>query len=199
MPIIESGLQPNHSEWMRLVATLTDLEKAHSVHSEFVRHLEELFSRGDKFSCSGFGRWFKTKKEFREWKKNKWDPVADERCTLSVEKRNGGIYVSGDYGLILNDWSREEMAIALDGTVIALRVYTVGYGLDHVEDWLAARGALVQVSVEGEEYEYRSFDDALRQAQGRERRRTAIAGGKTQAGKKRSGGVRAKNRHDRPV
>ena len=183
---IECGLQPNHSEYMRLVATLIDGEKAHTVHAELVRHLEELFSRGDKFSCSGFVRWFKTRKEFREWKKNKWDPVADERCTLSVQKRDGRISVSGDYGLILDDWSREEMAIARDGAVIALRVYTAGYGLDHVEEWLTARGASVQVSVEGQEYGYRSLNDAVAEVE-------------AQAGKKRAGGVRAKDSHHAAV
>ena len=182
----EASLQPNHSEYMRLVATLTDEKKAQTAHAELVRHLEELFTRGDKFSCAGFGRWFKTRKEFREWKKNEWDPVADERCKLSVEKRNGRICASGDYGLILNDWSREELAIALDGTVIALRVYTAGYGLDHVENWLTARGASVQVLVEGEEYGYRSFDDAVAEV-------------KAQAGKTRAGGVRAKDSHHAPV
>ena len=182
----ERSLQPNHSEYMRLVATLTDEKKAQTAHAELVRHLEELFSRGDKFSCAGFGMSFKTRKEFREWKKNKWDPIADERCTLSVEKRNGRICVSGGYGLILDDWSREELAIALDGTVIALRVYTAGYGLDHVEEWLTTRGASVHISVEGEEYGYRSLDDAVAEV-------------KAQAGEKRSGGVRAKNRHDRKV
>jgi len=183
---IELGLQSNHSDYMRLVATLTDEEKAHTVHAELVRHLEELFSRGDKFSCSGFVRWFKTRKEFRKWKKNQWDPAADERCTLSIQKRDGRICVSGDYGLILDDWSREEMAIALDGTIIAIRVYTAGYGLDHVEEWLTARGASVQVLVEGEEYGYRSLEDALAEV-------------KTQAGKKRIGGVRAKDGHHAPV
>jgi hypothetical protein len=183
---IERSLQPNHSEYMRLVATLTEEKKAQVVHTELVRHLEELFSRGDKFSCAGFGRSFETRKEFREWKKNKWDPIADERCTLSVEKRDGRICVSGDYGLVLDDWSREELAIALDGTVIALRVYTAGYGLDHVEEWLTARGASVHISVEGEEYGYRSLDDAVAEV-------------KAQAGKERHGGVRAKDSHHAPV
>jgi len=183
---IEIGLQQNHSEYMRLVATLMDEKKAQAVHAELVRHLEELCSRGDKFSCASFGMSFKTRKEFREWKKNKWDPVADKSCTLSVEKRDDRICVSGDYGLVISDWSREELAIALDGTIVALRVYTAGYGLDHLEEWLQKRGAKVNFCVEGEEYGYRSFDDAVAEV-------------KAQAGKTRLSGVRAKDSHHAPV
>ncbi len=177
---ITIGLQPNHSEYMRLVATLADKKSAKTVYVDFVRHLGKLFARADNFNCSGFGRNFKTRKEFHTWKKKEWDPVADERCTLSIQKRDGRICVSGNYGLILDDWSREETAIALDGAVIALRVYTAGYGLDHVEEWLVGRGASVQTSVEGEEYGFSSFDDALEQVE-------------TPVGKRGAGGVRARD------
>ena len=134
---IETGLQPNHSEYMRLVATFADEKTAKAVHAELVHYLDELFQRADKFSCASFGMCFTTKKEFQAWKKREWDPVADDRCTLTVEKRGRRrIHVSGSYGLVLDDWSREELAIAFDGAIIALRVYTAGYGLDHVEQWL---------------------------------------------------------------
>ena len=146
---------------MRLVATLGDEDKAQKVYAEFLRHLQQLFSRADKFSCAGFGMSFETKEEFEAWKKNKWDPVADERCHLSVEKRDGRICVSGDYGLVLDDWSREETAVARDGQTIIVRSYTAGYGLDYLEGWLTQRGASVHISVEGEEYEFRTLEDAL--------------------------------------
>ena len=162
---IENYLQSNHSDWMRLVASLDDNETASKVYAEFVRHLQGLFSRADKFSCAAFGMPFKTRKEFREWKKKEWDPVADDRCRLSVEKRDGHIYVSGDYGLVLDDWSREETAVALDGTAIALRVYTAGYGLDYLDKWFSARGALVQIMVEGGEHAFQPIEDALAEVQ----------------------------------
>ena len=183
---VESGLQPNHSEYMRLVATLEDETQAGRMHAEFVRHLDALFTRGRKFPCASFGRSFETRKEFREWKKREWDPIADKSCTLSVEKRDGRVHVSGSYGLVLDDWSRDELSVALDGTLVVLRVYTVGYGLDHLEQWLQVRGAKVNIYVEGAEHEYRSLDDAVAEV-------------KAQAGSKRAGGVRAGKRYDRQV
>ena len=171
---LELGFQSNHSDWMRLVATLYDDQKVEKVYADFLRHLQVLFSRADKFSCAGFGMSFETRKEFDEWKKKEWDPVADERCQLSEEKRDGRIYVSGHYGLILEDWSREETAVARDGTAIILRTYTAGYGLDYLDEWLTKRGALVQITVEGEEYAFQPIEDALAEVQastGQERTR----------------------------
>ena len=123
---------------------------------------------------------FETRKEFEGWKKKEWDPVADERCQLSEEKRDGRIYVSGHYGLILEDWSREETAVARDGTAIILRTYTAGYGLDYLEEWLTERGALVQITVEGEEYAFQPIEDALAEVQ-------------ASVGKERTRGVRAQD------
>jgi hypothetical protein len=184
---IETGLQPNHSEYMRLVATFADEKTAQAVHAELVHYLDELFKRADKFSCASFGMFFKTKKEFEAWKKREWNPVVDDRCTLNVEKRGRRcIHVSGSYGLVLDDWSREELAIAFDGAVIALRVYTAGYGMDHVEQWLTKRGGSVQVLVEGEEYEYRALEDAVAEVN-------------AQIGKERPRSVRAKDGHDDTV
>lgn len=196
---VEDGLQPNHSEYMRLIATLDDEKHAGRVHGEFVRYLDALFARGQKFPCASFGRSFDARKEFREWKKREWNPIADKICTLSVEKRDGRIHVSGSYGLILDDWSREELSVALDGTLVVLRVYTVGYGLDHLEQWLQERGAKVNIYVEGEEHEYRCLDDALREAKARERHRSPAAKVKAPAGKERPGGLRTAKRHDRAV
>jgi hypothetical protein len=183
---IEQGLQPNHSEYMRLVATLEDENLAQKVYQEFVQHLGQLFSRSDQFPCAAFGRSFKTRKEFLVWKKKEWDPVADKDCKLTVEKRDDCIYVHGNYNFILDDWSREQTSVALEGTNIALSVYTAGYGLDHVEDWLSKRGASTTVTVEGQEYAYRCIDDALAALQ-------------TQAGKKRTRGLRAKDSNNSPV
>ena len=183
---IDVGLQPGHSEYMRLVATLDDEKSAQRVYAEFVQHLGQLFSRSDKFPCATLGRGFKTRKEFLAWKKKEWDPVADKDCKLIVEKRDDCIYVHGNYSFILDDWSREETVVALDGSVIALSVYTAGFGLDHVENWLSERGARTEVTVQGNEYAYRCIDDALAQLQ-------------AQAGKKRHGGVRAKDGHHRPA
>jgi hypothetical protein len=184
---IEIGLlQPNHSEYMRLVATLEDEKSAQKVYSEFVQHLGQLFSRSDQFTCAAFGRNFKTRKEFLVWKKKEWDPVADKDCKLTVEKRDGHIYVSGDYGLVIDDWSREETSVALEGTTLAVTTYTAGYGMDHLENWLRERGATSQVIVQGEEYAYRSIDDALAELQ-------------AQAGKKRPRGVRVQDGHHCPA
>jgi hypothetical protein len=171
---------------MRLVATLADEKSAKTVYADFVRHLGELFARDDRFTCAAFGRNFKTRKEFLAWKKKEWDPVADERCRLAVERRHGRICVSGDYGLVLDDWSREETAVALDGTIVALTTYTAGYGMDHLENWLRERGATSQLIVQGEEYAYRSIDAALAEVQ-------------AQAGKKRTRRIRAEDRHNRPA
>ena len=186
MPTVETGLQPNHSEWMRLVATLSDEQSTQKVYAEFVRHLKEIFDRADRFTCAGFGRSFKTKAEFELWKKEKWDPIADDRCKLQVTRRKGSVYVHGDYGFALDDWSRSETTVAKDGPLIIVRVYTAGYGLGYLDDWLSRRGASVQVYVEGEEHDFRFVEDAVARIE-------------AQAGKKRTGGVRAKNRHDRPV
>jgi hypothetical protein len=181
---IEQGVQPNHSEYMRLVATFADEKNARKVYEKFVQHLAHLFARANIFPCASFGRSFESRKEFLRWKRKEWDAIADERCRLQVEKRDGRIHVVGDYGLILDDWSREETAVAFDGSVIALRVYTAGYGLDYVEKWLGRRGASVQVLAEGEEYDYRSLEDAVAEVQ-------------AQARKKRPCGLRAEKRnHD---
>ena len=66
MPTVQTGLQPNHSEWMRLVATLSDEQSTQPVYAEFVRHLKELFDRAERFTCAGFGRSLKTKAEFAQ-------------------------------------------------------------------------------------------------------------------------------------
>jgi hypothetical protein len=53
-----------------------------------------------------------------EWKKKEWNPIADKDCRLTVQKRDGRIHVSGNYGQVLDDWSREETAVALEGTTL---------------------------------------------------------------------------------
>ena len=180
---ISQGLQPNHSEYMRLVATLDDEKSARTTYEDLLRHLEELFDRADKFDCAGFGRNFETEEEFQAWKKKEWDPVADSRCKLTIDRRDGRIYVSGGYGLILDDWARDDTAIALDGKVIALTVYTAGYGLDYLQEWFLDHGGSSEVSVQGEEYEYRDLETALEEL-------------KAQAGKPGTSGLRAEDSHD---
>jgi hypothetical protein len=180
------GLQPNHSEYMRLVATLADEKSAEAVYREFIRHLGDLFARGERFRTCGFTRGFKTRKDFLEWKKKEWDPVADQQSSLTVQRRKGRIRVCGNHRVILDDWSREQTEVALDGSVIALSVYTAGYGLDHVEDWLSERGAHVTITVQGGEYAYRCIDDALKEVE-------------APARKERPRRVRAGNGHDRPA
>lgn len=180
------GLQSNHSDYMRLVATLGEEKKAGEVYARFVRLIHDLFKRADQFPCASFGRAFSSMREYREWKRREWDPIADRRCRLKVERRNGGVHVTGDYGLTLDDWSREQTEIALDGRTIALQCYTAGYGLDRLERWLRRRGAEVEISVQGGEYAYRGIDDAFVEIE-------------AQAGQKRAGRVRTPKRNDRPV
>ena len=55
------------------------------VYSEFVRHLAHLFARANIFPCALFGRSFETRKEFLDWKRKEWTPIADESCKLNVE------------------------------------------------------------------------------------------------------------------
>jgi hypothetical protein len=171
---------------MRLVGTLSDEKSAKTVYTDLVRHLGALFARADNFSCAAFGRNFKTRREFLAWKRKEWDPVTDEHCRLTVERREGRIQVSGDYGLVLSDWSREETVVALDGATVALTTYTAGYGMDYLENWLRERGATSQVIVQGEEYAYRCIDDAFTEIE-------------TQAREKRPHRVRAADGHNRPA
>ena len=159
---IERALQPNHSETMRLVASFADDETAKQVRTELVRHLEEVFARSDKFSCASFGRSFDSEEELEAWKAKEWTPVADERSALEIKPQdNGRIYVHGNYGLILDDWSRDDVGIALDDCVVALRTYTAGYGIDYLHNWLSEKGGDVHVEIEGCEYEYEPLDWAL--------------------------------------
>jgi hypothetical protein len=52
-----------------------------------------------------------------------------------------------DYGLILDDWCRDEVGVALDGGTVAIRTYTAGYGVEYLDHWLAERGGNVDVQV----------------------------------------------------
>ena len=180
---ITQGLQPNHSEYMRLIADLDGEQRASEVYEELLKHLDELFTRGSRFTCAAFGISFGTKAEFEEWKKKEWDPIVDDRCTLTVENRNGRIYVSGDYGLILDDWSQSDLEVAREGSRIALRIYTAGYGLEYLEKWFSDRGGSAEISVEGEQYEFVPFDAALEKV-------------KASAGETGTGDVRAEDSHD---
>ncbi len=177
---IESGLQADHSDYMRIVASFADEESATRVHEELVRHLEELFTRSDKFNCAGFGQSFPTEDAFRQWKAEKWDPVANEHSTLEVERKDGRIQVIADYGLVLDDWCRDDVGVALEGDVVAIRTYTAGYGIKYLDQWLAKRGGKVDVQVEGSEFDFVPFDTALQDVQA-----PAGAGG--------PGGVRAED------
>ena len=159
---IERALQADHSDYMRLVASFLDEETAEKVRDELIRHMEAIFARADRVSCAGFGRWFETEAEFEAWKQTEWDPLVDERASLEVERRpDGKVHVMGDYGLILDDWARDEVGIALDGPIVALRTYTAGYGVEYLAKWLSERGGQVDVQVEGCEYEFVPFDMAL--------------------------------------
>ncbi|MBM4082719.1 MAG: hypothetical protein FJ278_23635, partial [Planctomycetes bacterium] len=161
---ITRGLQPHHSEYVTLVAELVDEEWAAEVYEELLRHLDEIFTRGSRFPCAAFGRSLASKEEVEAWKKKDWDPIADERCSLTIEPlENGRYYVSGDYGLILEDWDIADVGVAIHGTAIALKTYTAGYGVDYLLDWLSERGASTEVVVEGVRYEFMSFDKALEQ------------------------------------
>lgn len=179
---IERALQPNHSENMRLVATFKNGKTARRVHAELLRHLDWIFTRGEKFNCAGFGRSFDSEQAFQVWKVKEWNPVADDRCKLDVERKDGRISVNGDYGLILDDWSKDDLGVALQDNVVALRTYTAGYGIDYLENWLSEKGGDVDVQVEGCEYDYLPLEAALEEVQ-------------AAAGKKRPRGLRAKDRN----
>lgn len=159
---IESALQADHSDYMRIVASFADDESAARAHEELVRHLEELFTRADKFNCAGFGQSFPTDEAFQQWKAEKWEPVASEHSTLEVErKEDGSITVIADYGLVLDDWCRDDVGVALEGSTVAIRTYTAGYGLEYLDQWLAKRGGKVDVQVEGSEFDFVPLETAL--------------------------------------
>ena len=180
---VSQGLQPNHSEYMRLIADLDGEQRATEVYEELLKHLDELFTRGSRFTCAAFGMSFETKAEFEAWKKREWDPIVDDRCTLTMKKRNSRIHVSGNYGLILDDWSQSDLEVAREGSRIALRIYTAGYGLEYLEKWFSDRGGSAQISVEGGQYEFVPFDSALEKV-------------KAPTGKTGPGDVRAEDSHD---
>ena len=184
---VECALQAGHSEYMRLVAAFTDEETADKAHAELIRHLETIFSRAEQFTCAAFGQSFESEKEFEAWKKEHWDPIVDGRCKLEVERKpDGKVHVWGDYGLILDDWARDEVGVALEGTTLALRTYTAGYGIEYLDKWLSERGGKVDVQVEGEEYEFVPFEAAVEAVQA-----PADATG--------TGGVRATDSHSDPA
>lgn len=163
---LERALQAGHSEYMRVVAAFENDEIAKRVHEELICRMEEIFSRADKFECAAFFRGFKSEADFQEWKTEEWDPVADEGTTLAVEREpDGRIHVRGNYGLILDDWLRSEVSIALDCETVVIRTYTAGYGLDYLEHWLAERGGIVDVETEQYEYGFVPFKDALEEVQ----------------------------------
>jgi hypothetical protein len=151
---------------MRLVASFADDRTAGKVHADLLRLLEAIFARAERFTCAAFGQSFETKEKFAEWKKEHWDPIVDERCKLEVERKpDGKVHVWGDYALILDDWARDEVGVALDGALVALRTYTAGYGIEYLEKWLSERGGKVDVQVEGEEYEFVPLEGALETVQ----------------------------------
>ena len=163
---LERALQANHSENMRIVAAFVDEESAERVQEELLRHLAEILQRADRFACASFGRRFESEEEFQDWKAREWDPVADERCALEVKMtENGHIYVAGNYGLIFDDWSREDVGIALHGATVAVRTYTAGYGIEYLDQWLSERGGDVDVEVEGCRYDFVPLETALEQIQ----------------------------------
>jgi len=184
---IESGLQADHSDYMRLVASFADEESAKRTHEQLVKHMEELFARADNFTCVGFGQTFESEDAFQKWKAEKWDPVANQHSTLEVTKKeDGAVQVLADYGLILDDWCRDEVGVALEGSTVAIRTYTAGYGLDYLDHWLSERGGKVDVQVEGSEYDFVPFETALTDVQAP----TQPPG---------TGGVRAEDSDDRPA
>ena len=108
----ESGLQADHSDYMRIVANFADDESAKRTHEELVKDLEELFTRADNFTCVGFGQTFESEEAFLKWKAEKWDTVANQHSTLEVTKKeDGSIQVLADYGLILGDWCRDDVGV----------------------------------------------------------------------------------------
>jgi len=164
---IERLLQPNHSDYMRIIAQFVDEESARQVHDGLVRYLEEIFSRADRFSCAALYRRFDSEESFQQWKATEWNPGADERATLEVERKDdGSIYVTGDSNLILDDWCRDDVGLALECNAVALRTYTAGYGVDYLVQWFSERGGDVNVEGEGYEYEFLPFEKALEQVQG---------------------------------
>lgn len=163
---LERSLQAGHSEYMRVVASFENTETAKRVREELICRMEEIFSRADKFACASFSRGFKSEADFQEWKTREWDPVADEGTTLEVEREpDGRIHVRGNYGLILDDWLRSEVSIALDCETVVVRTYTAGYGLDYLEHWLADRAGIVDVEDEQYGYVFVPFKDALEEVQ----------------------------------
>ncbi len=178
---VEHALQADHRDYMRIVASFADEESATRVHEELVRHLEELFTRADSFNCAGFGQSFESEEAFLKWKAGKWAPVANEHSTLEVErKEDGRITVIADYGLVLDDWCRDDVGVALESSTVAIRTYTAGYGIEYLDRWLSERGGKVDVQVEGSEFDFVPFDTALQDVQA-----PAGAGG--------PGGVRAED------
>jgi len=159
---IESALQADHSDYMRIVASFADEEAATRVHEELLRHLEELFARADKLTCACVGQTFESEDAFQQWKAEKWDPVVDQHATLDVErKEDGTVFVLADYGLILDDWCRDDVGVALEGSTVAIRTYTAGYGLEYLDRWLSERGGKVDVQVEGSEFDFVPLETAL--------------------------------------
>ena len=163
---IERALQADHSDYMRIVAQFVDEEAAANTHEALARHLDEVLAREERVRRLPASRLFQSEDAFQAWKQDEWDPISDEGATLHVQRQDDGrVRVQIDRGLVLNDWGRDHVGVALRADRVAIRVYTCGDGIDYVDRGLSERGGDVDVEIEGCEYLYVGLDAALEEVQ----------------------------------
>ena len=163
---VQRALQADHSDYMRIIADFDDEDSARRVHRELTLYLDRLLSRLDAVRSGACISPLQAAAGAE-------DQGAD-RCASATGGRpdtepSGGppaeTQDQADEELILDDWCRDDVRMALNGNAVAIRVYTNGYGIDHIERWLSERGGAVDVEVEGYDYDFILLDFALEELQ----------------------------------
>ena len=148
---VERALQADHSDYMRIIADFDDEDSARRVHRELAVYLDRLLSRVDAANSGA--------------------PIPPLESSVGLEDQGADpcppaeTQDQADADLILDDWCRDDVRVALSDNVVAIRVYTAGYGIDHMEQWLSERGGAADVEVEGYEYDFILLDFALEELQ----------------------------------
>lgn len=163
---VERALQADHSDYMRIIADFDDEDSARRVHRELTLYLDTLLSRLEAANSGAPIPPLDASVGIGDQRTDPCPPATGGRPDTEPSGcPPAETHGQADADLILDDWCRDDVRVALSDNVVAIRVYTAGYGIDHMEQWLSERGGAADVEVEGYEYDFILLDFALEELQ----------------------------------